>query len=325
MDSVVEGDDAQESAPGLMGRTAQIARLHAVVDGLPARRGALVDIAGDPGVGKTALLDFLATRARAGDVAVHRARAVDQPSVAYQVLRDTWPTPDLPPPDADDDARFRFGRAVHARLSSLARSRPTALILDDVHLCDAASVDLLAQLVRTPVPGPFILALAHRPRQTSPKLLDALAHATAADGLVRLEPDRLDERSFAALVAAWRLPEAAGPALYEAAGGNPRYAAILTRAGWRADAWPEHTGTTADRLLRAGSTLVAELARLDAAASAVVLAAAVLGDGFTADDAAAVSGLGDTGSSAPDEARDALGRLAARDLVRPLGTGARFA
>ncbi len=341
MDSAVPGDDARD-APEPVGRAAEIIRLQTVVSGLLRRRGALVEIAGDPGIGKSALLDVLATRARAKGVAVFRARALDRPAVPYQVFRDTWTpqpvddahtdildgAPDLPAPDADDDERFRFGRAVHARLARLARTRAAMLIVDDVHLCDAASAELLAQLVRTPVPGPFALALAHRPRQSAPALLDALARATPADGMVRVQLDRLDEQSFETLVAGWRRPVAAEPALYEAAEGNPQYAAILAQAGWNAQAWPESAGAAPDRLLRAAAVLVAELARLDAAAWSVALAAAVLGDRFTAEDVARVVPPPDAASEphcSAESVLDVLARLASLDVVRPLGTGGRFA
>lgn len=342
MDSVWTGDDPRLPSAEPVGRVAEIARLHAVVAGLSKRRGAVVEIAGDPGVGKSALLEVLAARARSKGAAVYRARALDRPTIPYQVFRDTWAirpvtaededAPDLPAPDAGDDARFRFGRAVLGRLARLAETQATMLVLDDVHLCDAASAELLAQLVRTPVPGAFVLALAHRPRQTPPALLDALTRTTAGEGSVRMEPRPLDEESFDALVAGWRLPEPADPELYEAAGGNPHYAEILARAGWRADDWPDHSGTSPDRLLRAGSILVAELARLDAAASAVALAAAVLGDTFASEDLACVAALPAAYGSATATARppadgvlDALARLASRDVVRPLGGGGQFA
>lgn len=342
MDSAWAGDDQRPPSAEPVGRAAEIARLHAVVAGLSKGRGAVVEIAGDPGVGKSALLEVLAARARSKGAAVHRARALDRPAIPYQVFRDTWAmrpisaddedAPGLPAPDAGDDARFRFGRAVLGRFTRLAETQATMLVLDDVHLCDAASAELLAQLVRTPVPGAFVLALAHRPRQTPPALLDALTRTTAGEGSVRIEPRPLDEESFDALVAAWRLPEPADPELYEAAGGNPHYAAVLARAGWRADDWPDHSGTTPDRLLQAGSVLVAELARLDAAASAVALTAAVLGDTFASEDLACVAALPAAYGSATATARspddgvlDALARLTSRDIVRPLGGGGQFA
>ena len=54
-------------------------------------------------------------------------------------------------------------RAVRELLERLAATQPLVLVLDDVHWADAASVELLAALLRRPPAAAVLLAMAARP------------------------------------------------------------------------------------------------------------------------------------------------------------------
>ena len=74
----------------LVGREAECARLHALLDGARAGRSGVVLLRGEAGAGKTALLD--AVVAGAGDLLVLRAQGVESESelsyaALYQLLR----------------------------------------------------------------------------------------------------------------------------------------------------------------------------------------------------------------------------------------------
>lgn len=346
----------------LVGRDSEIARLEDVVEALAAGRGTVVEIAGDPGIGKTSLLGVLAALAGRAGIRVLRAHAVrgarvhrQAPGrrVPYQVFRDAWG--DRPSMEAvvEDRApgaagapmhpRFRVGRAVRTLLADWAADHGGVLILDDLQWCDEDSADLAAQLVRTPVPGPLVLAVAHRPRQTRPLLLEALDHGAQTRTVVRLEPGPLVPDAVASVLEglhkAGDAPAAAtsdqGSAgvrsyqrlearryaehLHEACGGNPRNLRILAAAGWHPDSWPDRAGADRDALLRESATLIAELDELTPDASMTLGAAAVLGEPFRPEDAAVVSRLG------LDRTLDVLAELTRGDLVRPLDSGGRFA
>lgn len=357
----------------LVGRDSEIARLKDVATALAAGRGTVVEIAGDPGIGKTSLLGALAAQADRVGAHVLRAHAVRGAEIPYQVFRDVWR--DRPGIDAVGDGldgdlhgdreggpesdpfpgsapilpthpRFRLGLAVRTSLGDWAAGHGGVLILDDLHWCDEESEKLTAQLIRTPVPGPFVLAVAHRPRQTRSLLLEALDHGAQTGTVVRVEPEPLAADGVAALLgglrkgggvptvphsarASNRRAEPAGSyqdfearryveRLTAASGGNPRNLRILVAGGWQADSWPDRAGTDRDALLREAATVTAELDALTPDASKVVGAAAVLGEPFRPEDVAVVSGLG------LNRTLDALAELARGDLMRALASGGRF-
>ncbi|MFI6501808.1 LuxR C-terminal-related transcriptional regulator [Nonomuraea typhae] len=297
----------------LVGRDSEIARLQDVVESLAAGRGTVVEIAGDSGIGKTSLLGVLAALAGRSGIRVLRAHAVRGPRrLPYQLFRDAW---------GED---FGAGEAVRGLFAHWAAEGGGVVILDDLQWCDEDSADLVALLIRAPVPGPFVLAVAHRPRQTRPLLLEALDHGAQTGTVLRLEPGPLTPGAVAAVLALVQLDQGAGARryaerLHEACGGNPRNLRILVAAGWEPDSWPDRAGTDRDALLREAATLAAELDELTPDAAATIGAAAVLGDPFRLEDVAVVSGLG------LDRTLDALAELTRGDLVRPLASGGRFA
>ncbi|MET7718566.1 LuxR C-terminal-related transcriptional regulator [Streptomyces sp. NPDC005407] len=357
---------SQETDFPMVGRATEAARVTGVLEALAAGQGIVVEIAGDPGIGKTSLLGLLASRAAATGARVLRAHAVRDTKIPYQVFRDAWDghavggpggnrgTPGLPPfpappSHAPAHSDFQVGTKVRSALGQWASARGGVLVLDDLHHCGRQSAALAAQLVRTPVPGPFVLALAHRPRQTGSLLLEALEHGVHAGTVLRVEPDPLDVGEVAALLDHWRAngsaatersphaalpgqesiswdgswehlgPETYAEQLHAACGGNPRNLRILAAAGWHPDNWPERPGVNPDGLLREAVALTAELNALSPDATTAVGVAAVLGDPFLAGDVAEVSGLG------LERTLGALGELARGDLIRPLHWGGRFA
>ena len=120
------------------------------------------------------------------------------------------------------DERYRAHRAVRFLLERLAGQRPLVVALDDLHWADAASLELVAHLLRRPLQGPVLFALAFRAGQLPPWLAAPLDAATR-DGLVSMvavhslsapQADALLGEDLAAPVRA---------RLYELTGGNPFY------------------------------------------------------------------------------------------------------
>lgn len=303
----------------LVAREAELALLSGVVEALDDGRGSVVEIAGEPGIGKTRLALALVDLAARRGLPVTRAHAVRGGSTPFQVLRDAW------------EARQGFPRTPGARATSFAevRDRPAqwaaggVLVLDDVHWCDPESTATLIRLVRSVVSRPFVLALAHRPRQTSPELREALEDGLRAGTVTRLEPGPLDTEAVAALLTGRRTDASPAPyahdpaALREFAGqvcaaaeGNPRHLRVLLAADWHPGHWPDRPGTDTDGLLREAKPLVAELDALTPSAATTMSAAAVLGSPFRPQDVARVSGLG------LDATLDTLAELERADLVR---------
>ncbi|MGW1713897.1 LuxR C-terminal-related transcriptional regulator [Streptomyces sp. NPDC002156] len=296
----------------LVGRQAELSLLKRTVEALGNGQGSVVEISGEPGIGKTSLATALTELAAQRGIPVVRAHAVRGNTASLQVFRDAWAA------RAADGGPRRFDE-VGDRPAEWAAG--CALVLDDIHWCDPGSTALLVRLVRSVVPGPFLLALAHRPGQTPPELREALEDGARAGAVTRVEPGPLAPEPVAALLADLRAPGGSGPRtpavlqefatqLCTAAEGNPRHVRLLAAANWHPEHWPERPGTDTAGLLREAKPLIAELDALSPQAAVTASAAAVIGSPFRPEDTAQVSGLG------MDSTLDALAELERADLVR---------
>ncbi len=233
------------TAPTLVGRDELLDRLSRHLDDLVAGRGGLVLLGGEAGIGKTALAEAVADRARAAGIDVARGRCHEGDlAPAY------WPW--LPvlrhlAEDAPDDTRVQAllggdgsdevasgpeaaGAATMRTFDAVARwlgrrADPLLVVLEDLHWADLTSLRLLAYVVEELRERPLLVVATSRPvdarRQT--------AHAQALAGLARLGAQRvavppLDAAGVGALVHAAGLPadRAAelAPSLVERCDGN---------------------------------------------------------------------------------------------------------
>ncbi|MFC5667009.1 LuxR C-terminal-related transcriptional regulator [Kitasatospora misakiensis] len=325
-----------------MGREAEFARLAQVLDGLERGRGAVVEITGEPGAGKTQLACGLAEQAARRGLPVIWARAPRSGEGPFRVFRDAAG----PVSAAETSDQAAWCELIRRRAAG------GVLVVDELHLADPASVELALRLVRsasahsasarsapttpaTPAPpvAAFVLVLAHRPRQSPPALLEALDLGVRTDAIVRVEAGPLDVAAVSALLDHWHRAAgavaagaeavtdgtAAAVALHAASKGLPGYLRLLVAARFDTGLWPDRAGDDEDALLREAAPLLAELGELSGPARAAARAAAVLGGTFRPAEAARIAGLG---------ARDGLAacaELVRADLVRPAGHGRHLA
>ncbi|MFF0311107.1 LuxR C-terminal-related transcriptional regulator [Streptosporangium sp. NPDC004379] len=165
--------------PDLHGRERERADLDALVRAAAASRSGVRVLVGEPGAGKTALLDYAATRA--GGFTVLAARGVPSESrlpfaALHRLVRPLTPLVDgLPEPQrralavalgrAEGPApdRFLISVAVLSLLSEAAERGPVLAVADDAHWMDAPSLDALAfAAARLEAEGVALLA-ARRP------------------------------------------------------------------------------------------------------------------------------------------------------------------
>ena len=250
---------------------------------LAAGSGVVV-LEGEPGIGKSRLLAW-AAEASAADVLSARASEYEG-DMPYGLWIDALELP----VSAD---RHETHRALRSLLEERA---PLVVCLDDIHWADPASLDALTALVHRPPSGDVLLILATRPGRSP---LPGVAP-------IRLGPLSSDE--------ARELVGAEADAVYDASGGNPFYLEQLVRSGGAAGEGASGDGTVPPAVAAA---LAAELGGLGADARRLLDAAAVVGDPFELDLAAAVAEL--------DDALPALDDLLTRSLVREGGAPRRFA
>lgn len=258
----------------LVGRDEQLARLDEAVAAALHGRFVAVEICGEAGMGKTRMLAELERRAAAAGLAVHAGHATqfeqDVPFGVYAGL-----VPDGPPTRS----------SVHA---AVRRALPgTALLLDDLHWADPASIELTEQLIRRPPGVPLLLAVAFRGTCAPARIVDVIGRLGAAAIPVDLPPLAPDD--------AERLlngvPRRRRKLILRAALGNPLYLAALTRL-------PEEVLDDLDRPADSQRHILAGLA-----AEITTLAADVQRTAHVATD------RGDVPIAAAVEAVDELGRL----------------
>ncbi|WP_344444162.1 helix-turn-helix transcriptional regulator [Kitasatospora nipponensis] len=322
---------------GLVGRSAELARLDAVLGGLGREGGpSVVDLCGEAGIGKSRLLSEVCARARRGGLTVLRGRATeDERQSPFQLFADAFADVDLavlegdpllaqaapvvhgdhrvPDPGSGAGAprRFVLYRAVAALLARLG-ANGLVVALDDLHWADAASLELVDHLVRHPVRGPVLLAVARRGRQTPAALAAALMRGVDSGSVLSLPLAPLAERE-AIQVLAPDLPPARARQLYAASEGNPLYLVSLLHAH-RSGALSGDVGALGEVGISGGpgSPLLAELTALSAAQRRIVEAVTVLGEHATS----AMLGLVTGPFSCADELDDQIADLAERDLLR---------
>src|SRR5262245_15657567 len=152
------------SQGGLIGRERECAAIARHAAAARARRGALVLLAGEAGVGKTSLarqalaasgLTVLEGQAYQGitlpygplvaALRSYQPRESDDPSLVGLLARAlAQAVPDPAVPTAGD--RPALFEAVRAAFVALAEQQPLALLLDDLHWADSATLELLPAL-----------------------------------------------------------------------------------------------------------------------------------------------------------------------------------
>ncbi len=228
----------------VVGRDAELDRLYRLIDGVLEQGGALL-VTGDPGIGKSTLLQAAADHARAAGFLVLGTTGVESEAALpyaglYELLRPALDRLEALPPAQREALAKAFGMVVGSApepflvalatlnvLAELATSRPVLVAVDDVQWLDGPTQAALAFVARR-VSGDVIVVVG-----TTRQGVSGPFHSA---GLEELDVARLSHSAAREVleVAGVGLSRADLDEILRAALGNPLALVELPRA-WRAN------------------------------------------------------------------------------------------
>ena len=295
--TLAPGEAAHKDRRALIGRDDERLALDRLFAEARAGRSGVLAFVGEPGIGKTALLDHVAGGAEG--MRVVRARGIEsEAEVPFAGLAELLgPALEhldrIPPRQAEalsgalalgppaEGGRFAVGAATLSLLSAFAEEAPLALLVDDAHLLDGSSAGALLFAARRLVADPIALVLAVR--EGEPSLLDgADLRVLRVPGLGRRDASLLLEREA--------LHGETLERLYRATAGNPLALLELAPEGSRLTAL--HVEAPLPISARIADAFVRRVERLPAATRRLLVIAAASGAGDLAVVAKAARSLG---------------------------------
>jgi len=273
-------------ADRLIGRESALAAASSVLD--DARRGAgqFLMISGEAGIGKTAMLAVLVSRAGPAPLVLRGFCWEGDGAPPYWPWSQVLQASGLPMADlgeagwlvqpasgpaepmgavAAGDAQFRLFEAVArclARLAAGSGFRPVLVVLDDLHWADEPSLRLLGFLARALAAESVALLGAYRDTEASPELLKIAGQAQQL-ALAGLTPD--DIGALAKDLAGTAVPAQVTAQLWQRSGGNPFFVRELIRLLQAQGSWHQPAqipASVAETLRRRLARLSTECVRL---------------------------------------------------------------
>ena len=245
------GAGTAEHVRPFVGRARELDELGAAFAEASDGHGAVFLICGEPGIGKSRLMEVLAASARADGWQVLVGRCWDGGGApAYwpwvQVVRaaggdfgtltrageDTAPRRSSVSPAVDPEAeRFRLFEAVGSFLGDVSNEQPVMIVLDDLHAADEPSLLLLRFLATTADSRRVIVLGTYR--ESEPRVLDRADLYGELTRLGRRVPLRglsVEEvTSYLTLVGGEPTSDAIAVRLQDVTGGNPFFLGEVVR------------------------------------------------------------------------------------------------
>jgi DNA-binding SARP family transcriptional activator len=324
-EALLPREDRAPEASGqavLIGRADERARLtrlwRAAEDGHPR----LVLVTGEPGIGKSRLVEELRSWCAHHGAATAEARSYEaEGALAYgpvaawlrsdalaprrvrldpgrlrELSRVVPEVPGTPQPLPADEQRQRLFDAIARAL--LAAAAPVLLVADDLHWADEQTLQFLHYLLRSE-PHARLLVAATARAEDADRLYKLVTGLRALERIEEIELDRLTRAETAVLAERFTgraLADAEAERLFSETEGNPLFVVETLRAGAASP--------------RVQSVIEARLARLSAAARDIATVAAAIGREFTAGVLGRATGLSDDALVGP------LDELWRRRIVR---------
>jgi len=296
-----------------VGRDTEITSLQTALGASRNGRLQMVLIGGEPGIGKTRLVDSFATRATGLGNAVLVGRSPEEPGATafwpwVQILRQHFAgsspggvgaalsgvedivhiLPELqgmlrsPIPPALGDplqARFRLFDSIATCLNRAARTTHLVVVLDDIHRADEASLLLLSFLTTALSESPVLVVATYRNTVRTPLFTRSVSTLSRSECVTTLHLEGLDAHDSAQLLERLTARSHNRPlvdALQERTRGNPFFRSQL--APFFARGKHELLGSLPQDLV---ATLAAQVEDLPPESRELLTTAAVIGSEFS--------------------------------------------
>lgn len=308
--------------PPLVGRAPELARLTTLWRAAEGGRAQLVLVTGEPGIGKTRLVEEFrswgehrgamtaSARSYAAEGALaygpvvewlrvealkprlarlDRARLSELARLLPELLEEV-PGLARPEPLPESDQRPRLFDAVARAI--LAAGGPLLLVADDLQWCDRETLQFLHYLLRVEPNAPLLVAATARGGEIDDRhpVNDLLAGLRAVERLTEIPIERLTRVETAALaerLTGRQLAEPGADQLFRETEGNPLFVVEALRAGWTSGDGP---GSRRGWLSPKVQTVIeSRLAQLSDPARNLIGVAATIGRAFMTDVLAAAS------------------------------------
>jgi DNA-binding SARP family transcriptional activator len=225
--------------PKLAGRDEELAALRADLSSAVSGRGRIGILGGEPGIGKTRLVEEMSDRAETEGAVVVWGRCfegrgapsfwpwtqiiqgllshfdddvlrialgsgVAEVAVIVPEVKELVPDHEPPPPVDPESAKFRLCQAVFDFVNRLTRERPILIVVDDLHWADPSSLDLISFIASEMFDSRLLLLGTYR--NIDPALGGALADTLVDLGrrsvVRRIELEGLDHAGIEELLTA---------------------------------------------------------------------------------------------------------------------------
>lgn len=248
-------DSPHRVTGALFGREPVLSKLSNTLDQARGRHGRCISLIGDPGIGKTALVEEFLQRARSQGARIAVGRCLESEWAPFrcwaQMLRtldgELWrerleplfetrgdapgtgaaDQPALRPLSDQDGRRGQQFDAVVTALRRVATDQPVVCLLEDIHWADTDSILLLQFVTRELFDAAVLLLLTHRPFEiyepTSP-ITRALRSWERDPACERIRLGGLEESDSTMLlsrVGGDRLPKSVARRIVASSAGNP--------------------------------------------------------------------------------------------------------
>ena len=303
------------SSRSVVGRKAELGQIAASIESaIEHARAGIVLLRGDPGIGKSWLLDAACEFAQQAGAWILQSSAYESESIRpfaiwIDGLRRASPEAAAEIFSArDGENRERLLGKLSDLITERCRERPVVVLLDDLQWCDDSSATALHYIARTNRQRPVVGVLAAREGelQDNAALLQALNGLRHAGMLTEIHLQPMREAEISELIEA-RAPDVDAAALARECGGNPLIAVELARAEASGD-----SGTSLRELIGE------RLARLDIESAEVLQWAAILAPHIE------ISVLEQLTDSSPDVISKAFELAERQGMLQPTDLGYRF-